>query len=250
MALVKRTDGMYLIRQEPLQFGTLNQARSFFKIGQQNALDLAAGLRAAGVESYAANDSGRFDDPAYVEPAVTTDLSVRWPDKWQVEVEELGPSRYAVRFVDEFNQQRTVLGRNPQEAVDKLQMQSLVDTPTRNYLQSITPQPVAPVAPAASVVEGPRKLIRAGDRTITPEEFAEMDAQRAQAQVPKTPPAEIEYRRFYDNSPTNATRMRMKQDPGFSSWANKEGIFDVTAEVFDKYGNLKSQTWEGLLNVQ
>jgi hypothetical protein len=222
---------MYLIRQEPLQFGTLNQARSFFKIGQQNALDLAAGYRTAGVECYAANDSGRFDDPAYVEPAVTTDLSVRWPSTWQVEVEELGPSRYAVRFVDEFNQQRTVLGRNPQEAVDKLQMQSLVDTPTRNYLQSITPQPVAPVAPAAPVVEGPRKFVRAGDRTITDEERAEMDATRQKATAPKTPPAEIEYLWYYDNSPANAVRKRVETDTGFAAWAKQAGIFDMRSNV-------------------
>jgi hypothetical protein len=31
---------------------------------------------------------------------------------------------------------------------------------------------------------------------------------------------------------------------------NQAGIFDVQLEAYDKYGNIKSQIWDGLLNVQ
>ena len=120
MALVKRNDGMYLIRQEPLQFGSIRQARAYFPLQLQNALDLAAQLRAAGIEAYAASDAGNEQDPAYKPPQQAVDLSVRWPSAWRVEVEELGTNRYCHRFVDQYNVQHSVIGKTPQEVVDKL----------------------------------------------------------------------------------------------------------------------------------
>jgi hypothetical protein len=222
MSLVKRADGMYLIRQEPLQFGTLNQARSFFKIGLQNALDLAADLRRASIECYAASDAGTISDPNYVEPTATTDLTVRWPGDWQVEIEELGPSRYVIRFVDEFQVQRTVLGRSPHEAIDKIQMQSLVDPAVRNYLESITPVPEVAPAPAPET-EAPRKFLRPGDRAITEQDLVEMEARRAEFQKPKTPPIQIEYQNFYEKSSSAAIKDRLRSDPEFLDWLNSTG---------------------------
>jgi len=31
---------------------------------------------------------------------------------------------------------------------------------------------------------------------------------------------------------------------------NQTGVYDVQVESFDKYGNLKTQVWEGLVKVQ
>src|SRR5271156_2094587 len=118
MALVKRSDGMFLIRQEPLQWGNLRQSRSFFSIGLQAARDLSAQLRAAGVQAYAADDSGNFSDENYVAPTQAVDLSVLWPsDDWRVSVEELGSNRFCHRFLDQHGVQHSVIGANPNEVV-------------------------------------------------------------------------------------------------------------------------------------
>jgi hypothetical protein len=224
MAIIKRADGMFLIRQEPLQWGTAKQARSFFAIGLQSALDLSAQLRAAGIEAYASSDSGNIQDPSFVPQKETTDLTVRWPSTWQTEIEELGPNRFCIRFVDEFRVSRAVIGRTPQEAVDKLQMQSLVDPAVRNYLQSITPQePEAVVPVAAPVSTTPRKFLRPGDRAITEQDLAEMEARRAESQKPKTPPQEVEYSQYWNSNSISiaAKKERSRNDPGFLAWLNK-----------------------------
>jgi hypothetical protein len=225
MALVKRSDGAFLIRQSPLQFGTIRQARAYFSLQLQNAIDLAAQLRAAGVEAYAASDSGNEQDPAYVPPQRAVDLTVKWPSTWRVEVEDLGTNRYCTRFIDQYNVQHSVIAATPQAVVDKLE--GSIDAAVRMYIRSITPEPEVQAPPSAPPVPtAPRKFLRPGSREITETEFAEMEAERQKAMAPKTPPIEVEYLRFYNNSPANATKLRMKTDPGYLTWLEREGILN------------------------
>ena len=64
MAIIKRADGMFLIRQgPPIQWGSSRQAKAFLPMQLQTAIDLAAGLRAAGIEAYASSDAGTIQDP-------------------------------------------------------------------------------------------------------------------------------------------------------------------------------------------
>lgn len=222
MPLVKRNDGAFLIRQEPLQWGTIRQARAHFTMSLQNAVDLAAGLRAAGVEAYAASDSGNEQDSAYKPPQETVDLTVRWPSMWRVEIEELGTNRYCHRFVDQYNVQHSVIGKNPQEVVDKLF--GSVDPNAREYVRRITPEPEVAPPPPPPIPVTPRKFLRPGDRGISESELAEMEEQRAKQQAPKMPPVEVEYAHFYDTAPTNDTRKRMKTDAGYLAWLEKTGV--------------------------
>ena len=50
-----------------------------------------------------------------------------------------------------------------------------------------------------------------------------MEATRQKAMAPKTPPIEVEYKYFYDTAPTNATKHRMKTDPGYLAWLENTG---------------------------
>lgn len=229
MALWKRSDGMYVIRLNPLQFGTLRQARSYFTTGLQEAIDGCAQLRGAGVEIYAASDSGNEQDPAYVPPQQAVDLTVRWPSTWRIEIEELGTNRYCHRFVDQYNVQHSAIAKTPQEVVDKLF--GSVDPNAREYVRRITPEPEGAPPPPPPIPVAPRKILRPGSREITEAEFAEMEAERQKAQAPKTPPIEVEYLRFYNNSPTNATRKRIQTDPGFMEWVQREGLLNMRSNA-------------------
>ena len=222
MALVKRSDGFFLVRQEPLQWGTIKQARAYLSMQLQTALDLAAGLRDAGIEAYASSDSGQEQDPAYVPPTATVDLTVQWASTWRVEIEELGTNRYCHRFVDQFNVQHSVIGKTPQEIADKLN--GSVDPVAREYVRRITPEPEVAPPPPPPIPVAPRKFLRPGDRGISESELAEMEEQRAKQQAPKVPPVEVEYAYFYNTAPTNDTRKRMKSDAGYLTWLEKTGV--------------------------
>jgi hypothetical protein len=230
MPLIKRSDGAYLIRQDPLQWGTIRQARAYFPLQLQNALDLAAQLRAAGIEAYAASDAGNEQDPAYKPPQQAVDLSVRWPADWRIEVEELGTNRFCHRFVDQYNVQHSVIAATPQAVIDKLE--GSIDAAVRAHIRSITPEPeVQAPPPAPPVAAAPRKFLRPGDRALTEQDFLEMEARRAEFQKPKMPPAEVEYLNFYNNSPTNATRKRIQTDPGFMEWAQRAGLLNMRSNA-------------------
>jgi hypothetical protein len=222
MPLVKRNDGAYLIRQEPLQWGTIRQARAYFPLQLQNARDLAAGLRAAGVESYAVSDSGNPQDPAYVPPQETVDLTVKWPADWRISVEELGTNRFCHRFVDQYNVQHSVIAATPQAVIDKLE--GSIDAAIRAHIRRITPEPELPAPPSAPPVSpAPRKFLRPGSREISEEEYAEMNASRAQAQAPKVTPQEVEYEQYWNSNSISilAKRERSRKDPGFLAWLNR-----------------------------
>jgi hypothetical protein len=222
MALVKRNDGAYLIRQDPLQWGTIRQARAYFPLQLQNAIELAAGLRAASVEAYAASDSGNEQDPAYKPPQQAVDLTVRWPSTWRVEVEELGTNRYCHRFLDQYNVQHSVIAATPQAVIDKLE--GSIDAAIRAHIRSITPEPeVQAPQLAPPVAAAPRKFLRPGSREISEEEYAEMNASRAQAQAPKVTPQEVEYEQYWNSNSISivAKRERSRKDPGFLAWLNR-----------------------------
>jgi hypothetical protein len=227
MSLIKRNDGAYLIRQSPLQWGTIRQARQFFPVGLQVARDLSAELRGAGVACFAADDSGNFNDENYVAPTQAPDLSVVWPSDWRVEVSELGTNRYCHTYRNQHGEQSSVIGTTPQQVVDKLQFQSTVSPDVRAYLASITPEPEAVVAaPAPQAPVTPGRFLRPGDRSsigITEEERSEMEARREAQQAPKTPPIQVEYERFYSAASSTQVKHRMKTDPEFLDWLNNSG---------------------------
>jgi hypothetical protein len=224
MALIKRADGTFLIRQAPTQYGTIRQARGLFLVDLQRALDIAAQLRTAGVEAYASSDMGQEQDPAYKPPTKEVDLTVVWPSTWRIEVEQLGSERFIHRFLDAQNVQHSIIGKTPQEVVDKLQ--GSIDYDNRAYVAAITPIPEPEVVvPAAQAEELPRKILRPGSRNdrFSQEDLDELQRQRAIRERPKTPPAEIEYQRFYETAPTAETKKRMAKDEGFMAWLDKSG---------------------------
>jgi hypothetical protein len=223
MALITRNDGVFLIAQSPaVQFGTIKQARNLFRVDLQRARDIAAGFRAAGVEAYASSDMGTIDDPAYVPRQAEVDLSVSWPGDWRVEIERLGLQRFCHSFLDPQGIQHSVIGKTPQEVV--LKLSSTYDQAIKDYVKSITPEPVVEVAfVEPEVTTAPKKILRPGSRTWTPEDVAELEAQRLRQQAPKTPPAEVEYKSFYAAAQTTHIKMRMQKDPGFNEWLQKTG---------------------------
>jgi hypothetical protein len=225
MALVQRSDGAFLIRQGPLQWGTRRQAVSFFKIGLQLAIDLACGLRASGIDAYATSDEGTVSDPSYVPPSRAVDLSVSWPSSWRVEIEQLGENRFCHRFLDTYNVQQSVIGKSPQDVVDRLF--GSIDTNVRDYIKAVTPAPeiVTPAPPPAPVP--PPRFLRPGDRRLTAEDELELSAQRAAMEVPKAPPADLEYRWFYENTRSNDIKTRMQKDEGFAAWMDREGVLKI-----------------------
>jgi hypothetical protein len=225
MALVKRADGTFLINQNPLQFGLIRQARALFNVPLQRARDLAAELRGAGVECYAASEMGTENDDAWEPPTAAVDLSVSWPSTWQISpIERLSEHRFVHSFVDSTGTQQSVIGRTPQEVVDRLSAR--FDFEARQYVASITPVPEPPTAvPEAPIPEGPRKFIRAGDRHyLTPEEVADLAAQRAFHETPKAPPIEVEYLNFFNSSSSGEVSRRKQKDPQFFEWMKSQGL--------------------------
>ena len=59
---------------------------------------------------------------------------------------------------------------------------------------------------------------------ISEAEYEELNANRAAAQAPKIPVAEIQYANFYNSAPTSDTRKRMKTDSGYLGWLEKTGV--------------------------
>jgi hypothetical protein len=222
MAVLKTIDGRFLINESPIQFGTIRQSRNLCRVDLQRARDKAQEFRAAGLEIYAASDAGTFDDPAYVAPTKDVDLSVLWPGDWRVEIERLGVQRFCHSFLDAQGIQHSVIGKTPQEVV--LKLSSTYDQEIKDYVKSITPEPVVEVAfVEPEVTTAPKKILRPGSRTWTPEDVAELDAQRLRQQAPRIPPAEIEYKNFYDAAQTTHIKMRMQKDLGFNEWLQKTG---------------------------
>jgi hypothetical protein len=231
MAVLKTIDGRFLINESPLQFGLIRQARNLYHVDLQRARDKAAELRIAGLEIYAASDAGTFDDPAYVAPTKEVDLSVSWPAvDWRVEIEQLSENRFRhVFFVD--GVQRSVLGSSAQDVVDRLY--GTFDPAIRAYLQSITPEPVAEVViPTAPVIDLPKKILRTGDRSLSSDDWAELEVSRAAKQAPKVPPVEIEFFHWYNTASSQATRDRMQKDPAFFEWLKREGILDPRSNAY------------------
>jgi hypothetical protein len=225
MSLIKRHDGNFLINLDPIQWGTPRMARSLFRVDLQRARDIAAQLRAAGVEAYASQDMGAEDDPAFKPPTAQIDLSVTWPSTWQISpIEQLSEHRFVHSFVDSTGTQQSVIGRSPQEVVDRLSAR--FDFEARQYVASITPVPEPPAAvPEAPMPEGPRKFIRAGDRHyLTPEEVADLAAQRAFRETPKTPPIEVEYLAFFNTSSSSDVSKRKQKEPQFFGWMKSQGL--------------------------
>jgi hypothetical protein len=231
MAIIKRIDGAYLIRQgPPLQFGTLRQSRSFMPLGLQAARDLSAQLRAAGSPCYAADDSGNFNDENYVAPTQAVSLEVSWPADWRVSVSELGTNRYCHSYRNQHGEQKSVIGTSPQDVVSKLAFQGSVDPDVPAYLASITPEPevVVPALPPPPVDEGPRKFLRPGSRgEISEAEYAEMNARRAAAQAPKAPPRAVEYAQYWNDAsiPVAEKRRRSNSEPDFKDWLDQVGAY-------------------------
>jgi len=227
MSLVKRADGTFLINQSPLQWGMIRQARSLFRVPLQTARDIAARLRAAGVEAYASQDGGTEDDPAFKPPTEQVDLTVTWPSTWTISIEQLAEHRFVHSFIDSTGSQQSVIGKTPQEVVDKLA--GRFDFESKKYLASITPVSETPVVVVeAPVVEGPRKFLRPGSRTgtpYTPEEAEHLAAQRAFRETPNTPPIEVEYSQFYNTASSAEVSARRAKDKEFFTWMQAQNLF-------------------------
>jgi hypothetical protein len=234
MALIKRADGTFLINQNPLQWGMIRQARSLFRVDLQRARDIAAQLRAAGIEAYASQDGGTEEDPAFKAPTAQVDFTVTWPSTWRIEVEQLSENRFVHKFSDATNVQHSVVGRTPQEVVDRLA--SSINFEARQYIASITPIPETPVAVLeVPVDEAPKKFLRPGSRTgtpYTPEEVRSLEAQRAFRETPKTPPIEIEYLNFFNASSSSDVAKRKKNDPQFFQWMKDQGLLFGRSEEY------------------
>jgi hypothetical protein len=228
MSLVKRTDGVFLIAQSPVQWGLIRQARALFNVPLQTARDIAAQLRGAGVECYAASEMGTENDDAYKPPTAAVDLSLIFPSTWRIpenEIERLSENRFVHSFIDSTGSQQSVIGSSPQAVVDKLAAR--FDFESKRYIAAITPVPETPaVVPEAPVPEGPRKFIRAGDRQfLTPEEVADLAAQRAFRNVPKVLPIAVEYSQFYNTASSAEISARRAKDKEFFAWMKTQNLF-------------------------
>ena len=224
MALVKRNDGNFLINLNPQQFGNARQARSLFRVDGQRARDIAQQLRNAGVECYAAQDGGSEDDPAFQAPKAEVNISVTWPGDWRIEIERVSENRFVHSFMDSTGNQQSVIGPTPQAVVDKLAAR--FDFESKKYLASITPAPEpAVVARVESVPEGPKKFLRAGDRHfLTPEDVADLAAQRAAREVPVAQPIEFAYLQFYNAASGAEIRARKAKDQEFFNWMVSQNL--------------------------
>ena len=226
MALVKRNDGNFLINLDPIQWGTPRMARSLFRVDIMRAQNIAAQLRNAGVACYASQDGGTEDDPAFKPPTGQVDLSVVWPGDWRIEIERVSENRFVHSFIDSTGSQQSVIGPTPQAVVDKLA--GRFDFESKKYVASITSVPETPVAIAeAPVDETPKKFLRPGSRTGTPytaDEAAHLAAQRAARETPETPPIEVEYLNFYNNSLNAKITERKAKDADFRGWMVREGL--------------------------